>query len=784
MRSWITPARRPAALLVVTLAGLAGGLGARLAGEEALASRVLALTVVAGLLPLAVSVAGALWRREPGVDLIALLSMSGALALGEELAGAVIAVMLASGRLLEAYAGDRARRELSALLERAPRVVHRYQDGTLVSPPLGEVRPGDRLLVKPGEVVPVDGLVRGATAVLDESALTGEAELVERCNGDQVRSGVVNAGSPFDLRATTTAAGSTYAGILRLVEQAQSSKAPFVRLADRYALAFVPLTLAVAGAAWAASGEVVRALAVLVVATPCPLILAAPVAIVAGISRAARRGIVVKSGGALERLAGARVLLFDKTGTLTAGAPAVAEVDAVDGDGDQLLRLAASLDQVSQHVLAGAIVRAAADRHLPLDFPADVVEEPGRGIRGRVGGRRVAVGKAAWAVPGRPLPPWARRLRRRGALEGFSTVFVALDGRLAGALGVHDPIRPDTARTLRELRRAGLRRVVMVSGDHPDAAEAVGAAIGVDEVLAERTPAEKVEAARLERAAGATVMVGDGVNDAPALAAADVGVALGARGATASSQAADVVLVVDRLDRLVEAIRVARRSRRIARQSVLAGMGLSLLAMAAAAAGLLAPVAGAVLQEAIDVAVIGNALRALRVGAVTRRRPRQGAAALGERFRAEHASCSAWWTASAPSPTASTCWRRPRRWRRRPNCTASWSSACCPTSRPRTPCCTRWWRSCSAARTPPRRCTGRTPRSSASPGCSAACSTTWARPGRSRRTWPTCAGCYTACTPSCGCTSPRKRRPTCRCSTSRAGRPPGSASPPVEATSG
>ena len=636
MRTWITPSRRPAALLAVALAGLAGGLGARLAGADELGDRVLALTVVTGLLPLAVSVAGALRRREPGVDLIALLAMGGALALGEELAGAVVAVMLASGRLLEAHAGERARRELSALLERAPRVVHRYQDGALVSPPLGEVRPGDRLLVKPGEVVPVDGLVRGATAVLDESALTGEAELVERCDGDQVRSGVVNAGSPFDLRATTTAAGSTYAGILRLVEQAQASKAPFVRLADRYALAFVPLTLAVAGAAWAASGEVVRALAVLVVATPCPLILAAPVAIVSGISRAARRGIVVKSGGALERLAGARVLLFDKTGTLTAGAPAVAEVDAVDGDGGELLRLAASLDQVSQHVLAGAIVRAAADRRLPLDFPAEVVEEPGLGVRGRVGGRRVAVGKAAWAVPGQPLPPWARRLRRRGALEGFSTVFVAVDGRLAGALGVHDPIRPDTARTLRELRRAGMRRVVMVTGDHPDAAEAVGAAIGVDEVLAERTPAEKVEAVRLERAAGPTVMVGDGVNDAPALAAADVGVALGARGATASSQAADVVLVVDRLDRLVEAILVARRSRRIALQSVLAGMGLSLAAMAAAAAGLLTPVAGALLQEAIDVAVIANALRALRVGAVTRRRPRPGAAALGERFRAEH----------------------------------------------------------------------------------------------------------------------------------------------------
>jgi heavy metal translocating P-type ATPase len=636
VRTQSRPAWRAATSLALAVAGLVGGLGARLAGADRLGDLLLSLTVVVGLVPLAVSVARAVGRREPGVDVIALLAMAGALALGELLAGAVIAVMLASGRLLEAYAAGRARRELRALLERAPRTVHRYQDGGLASPPLEQVRPGDRLLVKPGEVVPVDGLVQGPTAVLDESALTGEAVPVERADGDRVRSGVVNAGSPFDLRATTTAATSTYAAILRLVEEAQASRAPLVRLADRYALAFVPLTLAVAGAAWLGSGEATRALAVLVVATPCPLILAVPVAIVAGISRAARRGIVVKSGTALERLAAGRVLLFDKTGTLTAGAPVVAEVQAVDSDGDELLGLAASLDQVSQHVLAGAIVRAAAGRRLPLVFPVEVEEEPGRGVRGRVGGRRVAVGKAAWVAAGQPLPPWARRLRRRGALEGFSTVFVAVDDVLAGALAISDPVRPDAARTLRQLRRAGLQRVVLVTGDHPDTAELVGAAVGVDEVLAERSPAEKLEAVQLQRAAGPTIMVGDGINDAPALAAADVGVAMGARGATASSEAADVVLVVDHLDRLAEGIEVARRSRRIALESVLAGMGLSLAAMVVAAAGLLVPVAGAVVQEAIDVAVIANALRALGAGRTRRRRPAAGSVVLGQRFRAEH----------------------------------------------------------------------------------------------------------------------------------------------------
>jgi len=619
---------------------------------------LLTLAVVAALLPLAVSVARSLVRRKPGVDVIALLALAGALALGEVLAGAVIAVMLASGRLLERYAGERARRELSALLRRAPQAAHRYEQGGLVTCPLEAVQRGDRLLVRPGEVVPVDGTVLGAGvgAVLDESALTGEATPVERTAGEAVQSGVVNAGAPFAMRATSTAADSTYAGIVRLVEQAQRSRAPFVRLADRYALAFVPVTLVAAGAAWALSGSAVRALAVLVVATPCPLILAAPVAIVAGISRAARRGVIVKSGAALERLAQVRVVLVDKTGTLTAGQPVVAEVATAGGDADKLLRLAASLDQVSPHVLAAAIVRAATGRRLALHLPADVVEEPGRGIRGRVGGHEVALGKAAWVAPGQLLPAWGRRVRRRAALEGAATVFVAVDGTLAGVLGLRDQIRADAPRALRELRRAGVDRIVLVTGDHPDAAELVGAALGVDQVLAERTPADKVEVVRaeVERAAarprtrpggqrarrgrGMTVMVGDGINDAPALAASDLGVALGARGATASSEAADVVVTVDRLDRLAEAIAIAARARRIALQSVLAGMGLSAVAMAAAAAGLLVPVAGAVVQEVIDVAVIGNALRALRGGTARSRTrpPRPEEAALGSRFQAEH----------------------------------------------------------------------------------------------------------------------------------------------------
>ena len=623
-RAYAATAGSTRVVVVATAIGIAAGGAAWLAGDHGLASLAWSLVTLLALIPLAVGVVRELLRRQPGVDMIALLAMSVALALGQTLAGAVVALMLSGGLALEAYAERRARRELTALLARAPRAVHRHRGAKLESVPVGEVRLGDVLLVGPGEVVPVDG-VTTAAVVLDESTLTGESRPVEREAGSQVRSGTVNAGAPFDLRAVTVADESTYAGIVRLVRGAHASKAPFVRLADRYALVFLPLTVAVALGAWIASGDPVRALAVLVVATPCPLILAAPVAIVAGISRAARRGLIVKGGGALETLARARVVVLDKTGTLTAGTPRVSDVDVFGGrPAEELLRLAASLDQVSPHVFAPAVVAAAAVRGLALSLPSGVEEQPGAGIRGVVDDHRVALGRAAWAQRGGQLPYGAVALRRRCAIEGTSTVFVAVDGKLDGALVLEDPVRGDAPRAIREMRRAGVRRVVVATGDQPDVGALVGVAVGADAVLAERTPADKVEAVKHERAHGVTVMVGDGVNDAPALAAADVGVAMGARGATASSEAADVVMTVDRLDRLAEGLGIARRARAIAKQSVVAGMSLSLAAMAAAAAGFLPPVAGAVLQEGIDVLVILNALRALSGPAEWRRRARAG----------------------------------------------------------------------------------------------------------------------------------------------------------------
>jgi len=556
----------------------------------------------------------AIRRGQLSVDVIALLALWGALVVNEPFAGAMITVMLASGQLLEARAAARARRELSLLVSRAPRTARRRCEGGVEQVLVDEVLIGDLLVVGTGEIVPVDGRLR-STAVLDESALTGEPMPVERAAGEDVRSGVVNAGQPIELVATALAAQSTYAGVVRLVAQAQVASAPFVRAADRFAIVFVPLTLALAGVSWALSGDAVRAVAVLVVATPCPLLLAAPIAIMSGLSRAAHIGVVIKGGSALERLAGGRVMLFDKTGTLTQGRPLISAVipasDRVDAD--ELLRLAASLDQVSPHVIASAVVTAGTKRGLALQVPHDVEEVHGYGLQGVVGTHRVKLGKASWIV-GDSAPPWVRQVRRRADLDGSLTVFVAVDDEPAGAFLLEDAIRPDSPRMVRALRQAGIARVVLVTGDRADIAEMVGRIVGVDTVLADCDPAEKLAAIHRESVNGATIMVGDGINDAPALAAAGVGVALAARGATASSEAADVVLTVDRIDALADAILIARRSRAIAVQSVVVGMGLSLVAMVLAALGLLPPAVGAVVQEVIDVLAIGIALRAALPG--------------------------------------------------------------------------------------------------------------------------------------------------------------------------
>jgi len=606
--------RRPTQAAGIALAALAaGGLAAggllHVLGVDRLGDAVWEGTTLCLLVPLTGSVVRALLHRDVGVDAIALLAMAGALSLGEYLAGAVIALMLAGGNALEALAQGRARRELELLVDRAPKVANRMVGDRIEQVMVDQVQVGDLLLVRAGDLIPTDGLVTDAEAIVDESALTGEPLPVTHLAGGAVRGGCTNAGEAFQIEAATPASGSAYAALVRLVREAESSRAPFVRMADRYAAAFLPATLILATLAWALSGDAHRAVAVLVVATPCPLILAAPIAFLSGVSRAARAGVIVKGGAVIEALGRARTVLFDKTGTLTLGLPEVKAVVALDGQpAEEVLRLAASLDQFSSHGMAAALVREAAERGLELSIPTSVREHAGAGISGIVDDVPVAVGNAAFVAAA------GHRGAQVGARPGQANVSVGAGGELVGTIVVSDRLREDVAGLVPSLRRAGIRHVALATGDIEVTAQEIGLAAGVDRVYARQSPEDKLELVRALRerpGLGPVVMVGDGVNDAPALALADVGIALGSAGATVASEAADAVIAVDRLDRVSEAIAIGRRSIQIAEQSVVAGLALSAAGMCAAALGYLPPVAGAVAQEVIDVAVILNALRAL-----------------------------------------------------------------------------------------------------------------------------------------------------------------------------
>ena len=489
--------------------------------------------------------------------------------------------------------------------------------------------------MRAGEVIPVDGIVTSQMATIDELALTGEPIPVVKARGAATFSGSLNTGETFEMAASSVAGESTYAGIVRLVTAAQTAKAPFVRLADRYALVFLPITLALAFIAWLISGDLIRSLAVLVAATPCPLILAAPVAFIAGVAQAARRGILVKGGGPLEALARAHTVLFDKTGTLTVGGARLLSIEVAPGEtADEVLMLGASLEQASHHVLAAAIVQAAAERGLSLKLPEQVKESMGSGLHGVVDGRRVSAGSRDMILSRQNPPEWALRAVRRASWRSALIVFIAVEDKPIGALLLADELRSDTPRAVRMLRQAGIARIVMVTGDRAAAAQAIGAALDLDAVLADRVPSDKVDAVRSEQRLHPTIMVGDGINDAPALASADVGIALGARGASASSEAADVVILADRLDRVGDAITIAQRARRIAVESIIAGMSLSVLAMIAATVGWLAPVPAAIVQEVIDVVVILNALRALNPAHAGPRRTIP--ASVGREMRHDH----------------------------------------------------------------------------------------------------------------------------------------------------
>jgi heavy metal translocating P-type ATPase len=562
------------------------------------------------LLALLFEIASRLRRGEVGLDIVAALSMAAALVFGQELAAVVVALMYAGGQYLESFAERHARREMTALLARVPRTAIRHRNGELEEVALDAIGPGDCLLIRRGDVVPVDGTVSSGVAVLDQSALTGESIPAQIKACDSVMSGSTNVGEAFDLVSSRPAAESTYAGIVRLVKVAQRSKAPMSRLADRFAMVFLAVTVLLAGGAWYWTADPIRAVAVLVVATPCPLILAVPVAIVSGLSRAAKHGILIKGGKALETMARIRSLVIDKTGTLTHGRARVVAIHCAPGfSSDAVIRMAAALDQASKHVIAQAIVSDAQDHGVRLAVPTAVVETPGEGIEGCVEGRRVIVGGIHFV---------ASKLTSRGAsfrqtaTPGAVVVAVGIDDRLGGEIVLADELRAGTEELLLDLKRLGIERIVLATGDRREVAEAIAGRLSIDAVRSDLTPDQKVMVVLSERKNGAVMMVGDGVNDAPALAAADIGMAMGAKGAAASAEAGDVVLLVDQLDRVVPALKIARRSRFIALESVYAGIGLSVAGMVAAALGHLMPVQGALFQEAIDVAVILNALRALR----------------------------------------------------------------------------------------------------------------------------------------------------------------------------
>ena len=538
-----------------------------------------------------------------GSDFLAVLSLCATLLTHELFAGAIISLMLATGRTLESWAEGQAERALRDLLNRIPRTARRVSsDGTIVEISVDQLAAGDRILVRAGEITPADGQLVSAVT-LDESALTGEPLPVNREPNDGVLSGVINAGDAFEYIATNSAEESTFAGIIKLVQSAQARTAPGVRIASQWALAFVPVAVITAALAWLISGDVSRAVAVLVAATPCPLILAVPIAVVSGLSKAAKHGAVIKGGAILELLARAETVLLDKTGTITHGGPAIDEiVVSSDSSIEEVLTLAASVDQYSQNIVAKALVRAAQDRALHFLPVSNVSESPGHHISGEIEGNVITVGQLVQA-----RPQWLD-------LAHPLVVAVTKNGALIGAIGLSDPLRPESKEMVAQLRRVGVKDIVLVTGDKESTAQEVATSVGITEVFSQMSAEGKLQITEkfMRSSNGTVIVVGDGINDAPALAAAHVGVAMGARGATAASEAADVVIVEDSIDRLTHAIAISQRSRSKAIQAAGLGMSLSFLVMLAGAWGFSTASQGALAQEFIDIVAIAWALTALR----------------------------------------------------------------------------------------------------------------------------------------------------------------------------
>jgi heavy metal translocating P-type ATPase len=541
----------------------------------------------------------AIKEKALGSDVLAVLAIIATGLTNEWFAASLISLMLASGRALELWAQGKASRHLDELMKRAPAFAHVVSNtGEVTDIAISEVVVKTRVLVRSGEVVPIDGLLEEA-GLFDESALTGESLPVWREANTSVSSGVVNSGKPVVIIATATAATSTYANLIQLVASAKDQASKGVRLANVWAGRFVPLALLIALGTYLITQDIKQAVAVLVAATPCPLILAVPVALVAGISRAAQVGVIIKEGSAIEQLAQVEVVLLDKTGTLTEGGPRITnQVFAEGSDPKQVLTLAASLEQTSANIVARAMVAEAKLLNLQLSLATEVTEIHGHGLSGIVSGHKVKVGQ-----PSIPLEPWAN-------LTNALLVEIVIDGKVVGYLGLDDPLREESLETVNHLKALGVKRVLMVSGDRKETVENIANQLGVTEFFAECSPTQKLGILKTEKEAakGTVLVVGDGINDAPALAAADVGIAMGAKGTTAASQAASVVIVEDSIRRIANAIDISQSARTRALQASTIGMSLAIVAMLSAALGYLNPSQAALVQELIDAASITWAL--------------------------------------------------------------------------------------------------------------------------------------------------------------------------------
>lgn len=565
------------------------------------------LLAVLGLggIPLVFELVRQLLRREFGSDTLAGISIVTALLLHEYLAGALVVLMLSGGEAIEAFAVRGASSTLAALAKRMPDIAHRKRNGELEDIPLALVDVADTLVVFPHEVCPVDGTVLEGHGVMDESYLTGEPYLMSKTPGSEVLSGAVNGDQALTIRADRLAVDSRYSKIMRVMRESEQRRPRLRRLGDQLGAIYTPVAVGIALIAWMATGEPVRFLAVLVVATPCPLLIAIPVAIIGAISLSARRGIIIKDPAVLERIDTARVAIFDKTGTLTYGSPVLTEIlVAPEFNREDVLTLVASLERYSKHPLSGAVMRAAEEAGISLLQASQISELPGQGLRGTIEGRlvRITSRKVALAEqrPGMEhLPPGA---------EGMECV-ILIDGRYAATFRFRDEPRDEGAPFIHHLRpRHRFERVLLVSGDRESEVRYLADHVGITEVHASQTPEQKLELVRAETERAPTVFVGDGINDAPALTAATVGIAFG-HGGDIPAEAAGAVVLESSLQKVDELLHISRRLRSIALQSAVGGMALSAIGMVVAAAGYLPPVAGAIAQEVIDVVVVVNALR-------------------------------------------------------------------------------------------------------------------------------------------------------------------------------